>query len=203
VCARGSNRALLRGPSTSPLDGMKTVVSIGVLSFALGASALSAVDATSAFTLPSGVAIQIVEAPFDPAKHHIQGCGSDSVSHPSSAAGCLIDGRLVFGSAVEMPRTYVRSITAAFAGRRYSLDVSQMYNAWGTRPLEIKGAVRYFGGRCEDALNCTLRGLFSDAGGAYVAEWQIVNGVSQRTILTWSDDVVVDFMKHIDPPKYD
>jgi hypothetical protein len=182
---------------------MKTVALIGVLSLALGAAALSATDATSRFTLPSGVAIQIVEAPFDPTKHHIQGCGSGAVSQPRSAAGCLIDGRLVFGSADEMPRTYLRSITATFAGRSYSLDVSQMYNAWGSRPLEFKGAVRYFGGRCQDALNCTLRGLFSDAGGAYVAEWQIVNGVSERTVLTWSGDVVIDFRKHIDPPEYD
>jgi len=92
---------------------------------------------------------------------------------------------------------------ATFAGRSYSLDVSQMYNAWGSRPLEYKGSVRYFGGSCENALNCTLRGLFSDAAGAYVAEWQIVNGVSERTILTWSADVVTEFMKHIDPPEYD
>jgi hypothetical protein len=195
------HRTPLGGPSTSPLDGMKTVALIGLLSLALGAATVPAADATSTFTLPSGVAVQIVEAPFDPAKHHIQGCGSGFVSQPSS--GCLIDGRLVFGSADEMPKTFVRSITATFAGRSYSLDVSQMYNAWGSRPLEYKGSVRYFGGSCEDALNCTLRGLFSDAAGSYVAEWQIVNGVSERTILTWSGDVVSEFIKHIDPPEYD
>ena len=75
-----------------------------------------------------------------------------------------------------------------------------MYDAWGGRALEANG-VRYFGGSCVDELNCDLRGLFSDAAGAYVAEWQIVGGVVERTVLSDSSDVVAAFRQHIDPPK--
>jgi hypothetical protein len=91
-------------------------------------------------------------------------------------------------------------MTATVGGRTYKLEISQMYDAWGSRPLEANG-VRYFGGSCEDELNCTLRGLFSDATGAYAAEWHIVDGVPVRTVLTDSNDVVAAFRQHIDPPK--
>jgi hypothetical protein len=176
---------------------VKTVASIVVLGLGLGVGAYAADGSrSSVFTLPSGVTIRIVEGPFNPAKHKIKGC-----TEAAGADGCFIDGR--FGSADELPKTYVKSITATFGGRSYSLDVSQMYNAWGGRPLEVKGVVRYFGGSCSDPMNCTLRGLFSDAAGSYVAEWQIANGISARTILTWSGDIVSEFITNIDPPEYD
>jgi len=178
---------------------VRTVAWIVVLGLGLGVSAYAAGDSTSSeFTLPSGVTIRIVEGPFNPAKHKIKGC-----TEVAGTDGCLIDGRFVFGSADELPKTYVKSITATFGGRSYSLDVSQMYNAWGGRPLEVKGVIRYFGGSCSDTMNCTLRGLFSDAAGSYVAEWQIANGISARTILTWSGDIVSEFITNIDPPVYE
>lgn len=152
-------------------------------------------DSTAAFTLPSGVAVRIVEAPFEVSKFKVQGCSEQ-------ASGCRINGRVPFGVAFGYPQTYVKSITASFKGRTYSLDPTQMYNAWGGRPLEIKGSVRYFGGRCVDAKNCSFRGLFSDAGGSFVAEWRVIDSVSIRTVLTESNDVVNLFMKNIDPPEY-
>jgi hypothetical protein len=90
----------------------------------------------------------------------------------------------------------------SFQGKTYSLSSVGMYNAWGARPLEIRGAVRYFGGKCFDSRNCQFRGLFSDAAGSFVAEWRVVNGVSTRTVLTSSNDVVNLFIKHIDPPEF-
>jgi hypothetical protein len=152
---------------------------------------------SSSLTLPSNVTILIEEAPFDTTSHTVKGCGT---SMSAGTKSCLIAGQPVFGSADQLPKTYVIGITASFAGRDYKLDVSQMYDAWGRRPLEVNG-VRYFGGSCADARDCTLRGLFSDAAGAYVAEWQIVGGVSVRTVLTDSGDVVAAFRQHIDPPK--
>jgi hypothetical protein len=176
---------------------MEMLAAIAVLGVGLSAGAFAADDSPwSEFKLPSGVTIRIVERPFNPATHKIKGC-------TGGADGCLIDGRFVFGSAGEIPTTYVKSITATFRERSYSLDVSQMYNAWGGRPLEVKGAVRYFGGRCSDPMNCTLRGLFSDAAGSYVAEWQIADGISVRTVLTSSGDIVGDFIRNIDPPEYE
>ena len=148
------------------------------------------------FTLPSGVSVEIVEAPFDASVFEIKGCSE-------KAPACLINGQVPFGTAYGLPKTYVKSITATFNGKSHSLDVSSMYDAWGARPLEHPGAVRYFGGKCFDSRNCQFRGLFSDAAGSFVAEWRVVNGTSVRTVLTSSDDVVSLFLKHIDPPEYD
>jgi len=45
--------------------------------------------------------------------------------------------------------------------------------------------------------------LFSDAGSAFVAEWGIVDGISVRSVLTGSSDVVNLFGDNIDPPEFD
>lgn len=153
-------------------------------------------DTTATFTLPSGVAVRIVEAPFNASLFKIQGC-------KDADSGCLVNGRVPFGTDFGLPKTYVKSITVAFKGQSYSLGVSDMYNAWGGRPLEVPGAVRYFGGQCFDAKNCRFRGLFSDAAGAFVAEWLVVNGRSIRTVLSDSGDIVRLFTEHIDPPVFD
>lgn len=154
-------------------------------------------DTDAVFTLPSGVQVRIVEANFQKALFRISGCGDkDQV--------CRINGRLPTGVAFGLPKTYVKSITISYQGQSYPLDVSDMYNAWGARPLENnKAKIRYFGGKCFDAKNCQLRGLFSDGGGTFVAEWRIVDGLSIRTVLTGSNDVVNLFMQHIDPPEFD
>ncbi len=132
-------------------------------------------DTVAAFTLPSGVAVRVVEAPF-------------RVSRKSE---CRINGRRVpFGAGSPLPKTYVKSITVSFQGRSYALDASCMYDAWGGRPLEVPGVVRYFGGKCFDAQNCQFRGLFSDASKSFVAEWHIVNGIPIRSVLTGSNDIV-------------
>ena len=78
-----------------------------------------------------------------------------------------------------------------------------MYDAWGARPLEQEGVIRYFGGKCFDKENCQLRGVFSDGAGSFVAEWRIVNGHAARTVLTTSSDVVNLFKQHIDPPSFE
>jgi len=167
-----------------------------MLSFLLFATAAVAADKTSTFTLPSGVKVTIVEVPFEKSLFKIEGCSDrDSV--------CRINGHAPFGVAFGLPKTYVKSITVSFKGRSNSLDASDMYNAWGSRPLEHPGSIRYFGGKCFDNGNCQLRGLFSDGAGTFVAEWAIVNGLSIRTVLTGSDDVVNLFMKNIDPPEYE
>lgn len=152
-------------------------------------------DQRVAFSLPSGVRVEIVEAAFHKTLFKISGCGvNDQI--------CLINGQIPFGTDSGLPKTYTKSITVSYQGKSYSLDVSNMYNAWGARPLDIKG-IRYFGGKCFDVKNCQFRGLFSDAAGSFVAEWRIVGGVSIRTVLTNSNDVVNLFIRHIDPPEFD
>lgn len=152
------------------------------------------VHAASVFTLPSGVRVEIVEAPFQEGRSEMRDCGE-----PSRA--CRINGHLAFGVALGLPKTYVRSISVSFEGQSYALDSSDMFNAWGGRSLEVKGVVRYFGGQCSDAKNCEFRGIFSDGAGTFVAEWRVVDGIPMRDVLTDSSDIVDLFMHNIDPPE--
>jgi hypothetical protein len=158
-------------------------------------SASTFADTTATFTLPSGVSVTITEAPFDQGGFKVYGCTETS-------SVCLINGRIPFGTSSGVPKTYVKSIKISYHGQSYLLDASDMYNAWGTRPLKYKGVIRYFGGTCTDRKTCRFRGLFSDGAGSFVAEWLIVDGVERRTVLTDSDDVVNLFMSHIDPPVF-
>lgn len=155
-----------------------------------------ATDTSSKFTLPSGVEISIIEASFHKEKFKVDGCSD-------KGSTCRINGHIPFGTTFGLPKSYVKSITISFQGKSNELDVSDMYNAWGNRPLEYPGKIRYFGGRCFDEKNCQVRGVFSDAAGSFVAEWLIVDGRIFRTVLTGSNDVVDLFMKHIDPPEFD
>jgi hypothetical protein len=148
------------------------------------------------FTLPSGVVVAITEAPFARPKFRVSGCTDEG-------AACFINGHVPFGRASRLPRTYVERIAVSFGGSTYILDSSDMYDAWGERPLEHAGKVRYFGGRCTDSKNCQVRGLFSDGAASFVAEWRVVNGRATRTVLTDSTDVVDLFMRHIDPPVFE
>lgn len=156
----------------------------------------SSAFADSTFTLPSGVHVQITEQKFQKDQFQVVGCKVGDKS-------CLINGHIPFGMMDYLPKTYLKAITVSYLGHSYSLDVSNMYDAWGIRPLAFKGSVRYFGGACSDANNCQFRGLFSDGAATFVAEWCVVNGKSTRTVLTDSSDVVDLFMHHIDPPDSD
>jgi hypothetical protein len=165
--------------------------------YAVTAYAESAVaDTTAEFFLPSGVQVRIVEASFNKSRSKVYGCSERDVI-------CRINGRVPFGSAFGLPKTFVKSIRVTYKGKSHALDVSDMYNAWGERPLEYPGVIRYFGGNCFDPNNCQLRGLFSDGAGSFVAEGRVTNGTSVRTTLTDSNDVVNLFKKNIDPPEFD
>lgn len=157
------------------------------------ASVASANDANQSITLPSGVSIQIIETPFASKGHDVKGCTGD-------VDLCIIDGRIPYGSFIDLPHTQLKSMIAIYRGKRYSPDTSQMFNAWGGRPLK-DGDTRYFGGGCGDEENCIFRGLFSDGAGTFVAEWRVRNGVSERTILTRSSDVMNVLRNNLDARK--
>jgi hypothetical protein len=168
---------------------------LALLMVTIAPSVAAEVETTASFTLPSGIAVAIIEAPFEPAVAKIDKC-SDGGSI------CRINGNLPFGAAGDVPQTYVKRITVAVGGKSYDLSAADMYNAWGSRPLKFHDLIQYFGGNCKDQKNCRFRGLFSDAAGAFVAEWQIVDGISVRTILTNSPDVMNLFVRHIEPPDF-
>src|SRR5271168_566164 len=104
-------------------------------------SAPSLADTEATFALPSGVKVKIIEAPFDKKLFKISGCTEDG-------ATCFINGHVSFGVAFGLPTTYPKSISVSYGDQSYALDVSDMYNAWGRRPLEYKGSIRLFGGKC-------------------------------------------------------
>lgn len=153
-------------------------------------------ESVSSFTLPSSVNVTIIEAVFDKKNADIEYCSS-------GGSICRINGGIPFGVDANIPENYVKKITVVFQDRSYVLDATGMYNAWGGRPLEYPGIIRYFGGRCFDELNCHFRGVFSDAAGSFAAEWIVVEGFSFRTVLTGSRDVVSAFLKNIDLPEYE
>lgn len=106
------------------------------------------------------------------------------------------------------PYSYLKKLTLQINGKSYDLESANMYNAWGNRLMNYAAprahqAETHMSAHCYDAENCTLRGVFSDAGGAYIAEWQIRTGKAVRTVLTGSSDLVHQFLgKGINPPVF-
>ena len=173
---------------------MRYLLSFIALNLFFSYSAIAETQTT--FMLPSGVEVKIIEEKFSVSDFDVEGCGNSDTS-------CLINGNLPYGTAFGLPKSYLKELTVTYNGRSHKLDTSNMYNAWGSRPLEYKGVIRYFGGNCYDKDNCQFRGLFSDAAGSYVAEWKIIYGKSYRTVLTGSGDIINLFMENIDPPIYE
>jgi hypothetical protein len=169
---------------------------IHIILFGIMVSSVAYAESQAVFKLPSGVDVKIIEDNFSSSDFKIEGC-TDTDSY------CLINGKLPYGTAFGLPKTYLKSISISYKGCSYELNTSDMYNAWGARPLKYKDVIRYFGGNCYDKDNCQFRGIFSDAAGSYVAEWEIINGKSYRTVLTNSGDIMDLFLKNIDPPTYE
>lgn len=120
----------------------------------------------------------------------------------NAPSGSLPNGDIKFG-ATRKPDTFVSALSLSVGDQQYELDASNMYNAWGKRPVESPDGTRFLTANCYNDRNCTLRGLFSDAGGAFVAEWQIVDGKAMRTVITDSSDIIDLFAKDITIPTFD
>ncbi|PIE41609.1 MAG: hypothetical protein CSA49_02535 [Gammaproteobacteria bacterium] len=116
---------------------------------------------------------------------------------------CLKNGTPVFGAVSYPPRTYLQGLKLRYKDTVYNLNTQNMYNADVKGVRTEKGVVEYFYASCYDKKNCIVRGIFSDAGGSYVAEWNIIDGVPIRTMLTSSADIVHKFLEDIKPPVYE
>lgn len=176
---------------------MKKVVFL-ILSIIASAGPALAAENESVATIELGKNIKasLTERAFYPGQAKIETCSSGS-------GICGINGGIPFGIASGMPKTFLSKLTVSVEQKTYTLDTSNMYDAWGKRPIEGKGAVRHLAASCYGPLNCIVRGIFSDGTGAYVAEWAIVDGRASRTMLTGSTDIVDLFLKHIDPPGFE
>lgn len=177
---------------------MKLILGLLMMSVMAHAAAAKTqhAESTKSFDLGDSTSVTLVERAFDPAHARIETCGE---THQI----CRINGGAPFGIDGDMPRTYLARLTLKVGRKTYDLDTRGMYDAWGDHPLEGKGTIRYMAASCSDTAFCTLRGIFSDGGGTYVAEWQIRYGISVRTILTDSNDIVNSFLEHLEPPVFD
>lgn len=128
------------------------------------------------YTIPltMGLTLRLAVAPFIPADHQITQC---QIFQGSDTAICLIDGKPVFGAEGGMPRNQLVKATIEIGSRIIDLDVSCLYNV----NFEKADSTWFDVDRSYD--QWTIKGKFSDAPGAYQAEWSIFKGIPMRTSL--------------------
>jgi hypothetical protein len=118
----------------------------------------------------------------------------------------LVNGTTPFGEGgnpYAIPFSYLAKLSLHVKGKIYLLETTNMYNAWGDRPLEYNGR-KYMAAHCYDPDTCLLRGIFSETSGAYIAEWEIRNGKPIRRILSDAPDLVQFFMRGgVNPPVFE
>jgi hypothetical protein len=136
--------------------------------------------------LGTGATLHLVRESFDPQLHKTEHCAP-----PYSPSICLADGRPIFGTDGEMPESRLAKAFVEIRGKRTDLDVTCMYNPWpaGNTPPQLFKVERGF------ADGLSIRVMFSDGAGAYLAQWLIVDGISVRTILS-SDEKLFFHIQH-------
>jgi len=149
---------------------------------------------TNTFVFGGGVFITLNEVSYSDAV--ISECKKDKIV-------CRTNGDIVFGSDNQNPKSYLKAMVVSVDNNTYSLNTRNMYNAWMGKPKEAEGVIQYLHASCFDKNNCIVRGIFSDAAGSYIAEWQVIDAHPYRTVLTSSGDLVKTFIKNINPPVYE
>jgi len=147
--------------------------------------------------LGNGISVEILEVPFNTKKHQITEC----LGYKGSV--CLINNTIPFGIDGNLPKMELRYIKIKIKDKTYQLETSNMYDAWGSRPIKHESGIEYFSVVCTDSESCDARGTFSDGAGSFVGEWQIRFGVVQRTVLSNQKDIVNLFLNSSAPPTYD
>ncbi|MDR2153165.1 MAG: hypothetical protein LBO72_10110 [Helicobacteraceae bacterium] len=158
---------------------------------ALNAYANNAIK-TDAKKIGSAVKLNLADAnvtikkdSFNESKFKIEKCDRAN-------AICLINDRVPLGVSLDsfkVPKTYLKNIVIAYNGANYNLDVSDMYD------MDLVD----FGGTCREYL-CFFRGIFSNGENYFAAQWSLdaYHKYTKRSALTFSSDVVDEFLKHID-----
>jgi hypothetical protein len=96
----------------------------------------------------------------------------------------------------QRPHT-VLSLTVRRHGRVYKLPTDGMVDpqlGWKTSSRLALA--------CDEADNCTVRGVFGDGGATYAAEWIIQNGRATRTVFSTSMDLNGFIGEHLQAPTY-
>ena len=94
---------------------------------------------------------------------------------------CKIDNKKWFGSElqIETPKNELENLSIKINGKITNLDVSQMYNPnfsgqLGKHQFKLVKYKNYY----------KLFGYFSDGAGTYTSHWKIVNGKSNRILIS-------------------
>jgi hypothetical protein len=144
-------------------------------------------DSAIRINLTNGISVAIKKDSFDKNRFKIEKCEHANII-------CLINDRVPFGTSQTLykpPKTYLENITVIYKNAYYSLDVSDMYDM----------DLIEFGGTCHEYLNsCAFRGVFSNGESNFAVQWRldVINNSSRRSVLTFSKDIVDDFLEHID-----
>jgi hypothetical protein len=142
-------------------------------------SSAFAVDKPVSLVLGHGANLTMVAAPFNPKRHSVERC-----QHEGWSGVCLIDGKPVFGTDGEVPRTRLERATLQVGGQSVNLDTTCMYDPWVGSP----DPKSFWVTEAEGGL--LVSGRFSDGAGGYVAQWLVVKGGSVRTVLSGDEQVL-------------
>jgi hypothetical protein len=121
--------------------------------------------------------ISIVE--FDRDNHIVDTCYFENQPYY-----CKIDQMSWFGSdmGMELPKYELKEIVLLNNDEIIPLDVSKMFNpAFNTTISKGQFEVKLINNQIE------IHGWFSDGAGTYCAEWLVINGTSNRTLLSNSE----------------
>ncbi len=127
----------------------------------------------SSIELDNGIILVGTIEKFDPSNHEYDTC--------DSGLGwkyiCLIDNKIWYGSdaGMDLPRNQLKSLTITIDDQKIELETSGMFNiSFGNY---IRDKQFYLKKNGEDYF---LDGMFSDGAGAYIVQWRIVKGKSER-----------------------
>jgi hypothetical protein len=94
----------------------------------------------------------------------------------------------------------VASLTVKRNGHVYHLPTDGMVDPQIGSVSEAAERIKL---SCDTVDNCTLRGVFGDAGGVYVCEWLIIDNTVVRTVFSPSQDLFNFVRTHLSAPAYE
>ena len=119
--------------------------------------------------ISDNISISLYKSEFDTTLHNIERC-----IILDWFGICKIDGKQVYGTDWEMPKSKLDSAFVQIDNIKIPLEVSCMYNPWfGEINKELFSLQKCEGG-------FIIKGTFSDGAGSYSVEWRIIKNTSLR-----------------------
>lgn len=115
-----------------------------------------------------------------------------------ATAQCRANVRAILGH--RRPTSVVAFLIVKRNGHVYRLPTEGMVDPLIDSVSEAEEHIRL---SCDTTDNCTLRGVFGDAGGVYVCEWLIRDNTVIRTVLSPSQDLFNFVREHLSAPVYE